>query len=76
MKTYYMPMVMKLWGTAYLFPRGLADEKSVADLADVPGSAGFIPLYETIDALQAAHGLVPFQRVQWAVEASEDAPTR
>jgi hypothetical protein len=75
MKEMFMPMVMRAWGTAYLFPRGLADEKSVADLAEVPGSVGFIPLYDSIEAMQAVHGLVPFQRVRGVLtSAAEEAP--
>jgi hypothetical protein len=62
----FMPMTMKAWGTAYGFPRDLT-EVSVAELTGVPGSVGFIPLYDSIEAMQAVHGLVPFQRLRGVV---------
>ena len=68
---YFMPMTMRAWPAAIEFPGGAA--LTLADAADVPGSAGFIPLYPTIEAMQAAHGLVPFQRIRAVLEAPADA---
>ena len=62
----FMPMTMRAWGIATAFPGPFA-ERSVADLSEVPGSVGFIPLYDSIEAMQAVHGLVPFQRLRGVV---------
>lgn len=60
--TAYMPMAMREWPEALQLPE--STPCSVAELATVPGSIGFIPLYSSIEALQAVHGYVFFKAVR------------
>lgn len=59
--------------TAVIIPQGLAEQElrdevsTLAQLCGVPGSVGFLPFYETVEALQTVHGFVPFSRIEVAL---------
>jgi hypothetical protein len=69
---YFMPMKVCQWLEAVSYP--WEDKKtSLAELSGVPGAVAFTPVYPSIEALEAVHGHVPFQRVRLLL-ASEHNP--
>jgi hypothetical protein len=58
----FMPMKAIDWREVLSFPWA-NDNTTMAEIAGAPGSLAFIPLYPTVEALQAVHGPVPYQRV-------------
>jgi hypothetical protein len=80
-RTVYYPVLdVREWApalveqyAAVVLPQGLADgalceeQRTLAELCGVPGSVGFLPFYETLEALQQVHGLVPHIRTEVAL---------